>query len=147
MQLYSMLIDGQSVQSSNTLEVINPATGRPFAVCSKGDATHVDNAVDAARQAFPEWSRTSNEERKKLCHRLGELLKLNMPEFMELVSKESGKPINGLNGVGSGVEVGDAIAWTHATADLELPMELIQDDEDARIKVHHKPLGVTNRSA
>ena len=142
MQLYPMLIDGQSVQSSDTLEVINPATGRPFAVCSKGGAAHVDNAVDAARRAFPEWSRTSSEERKKLCHRLGELLELNMPEFMELVSKESGKPMNGLNGVGSGMEVGGAIAWTHATADLELPMELIQDDEDARVEVHRKPLGV-----
>ena len=65
-----------------------------------------------------------------------------MPEFMELVSKESGKPMNGLNGVGSGMEVGGAIAWTHATADLELPMELIQDDEDARVEVHRKPLGV-----
>ena len=72
MQLYPMLVDGQSVQSSDTLEVINPATGRPFAVCSKGGAAHVDNAVGAARRAFPEWSRTSSEERKKLCHRLGE---------------------------------------------------------------------------
>jgi len=65
-----------------------------------------------------------------------------MPELMELVTKESGKPLGGLNGIGSGMEVGGAIAWTHATADLELPVEVIQDNDDARVEVHRKPLGV-----
>lgn len=40
------------------------------------------------------------------------------------------------------MEVGGAIAWTRATADLTLPIELIQDNDQARIEVHRKPLGV-----
>src|SRR5581483_3502881 len=40
------------------------------------------------------------------------------------------------------MEVGGAIAWTHATADLDLPIELIQDNEEARVEVHRNPLGV-----
>ena len=44
--------------------------------------------------------------------------------------------------MGAGMEVGGAIAWTHATADLTLPVEIIQDNEEARIEVYRKPLGV-----
>jgi acyl-CoA reductase-like NAD-dependent aldehyde dehydrogenase len=38
--------------------------------------------------------------------------------------------------------VGGAIAWTHVTADLSLPVEVIQDDDIARVEVHRRPLGV-----
>ncbi|HJW54165.1 MAG TPA: aldehyde dehydrogenase family protein, partial [Burkholderiaceae bacterium] len=55
---------------------------------------------------------------------------------------ESGKPMAGLNGVGAGMEVGGAIAWTQFTASLSLPVEVIQDNAEARIEVHRKPLGV-----
>ena len=65
-----------------------------------------------------------------------------MPELMELLTRETGKPLNGLSGIGAGMEVGGAIAWTHVTADLDLPVEVIQDNETARVEVHRKPLGV-----
>jgi acyl-CoA reductase-like NAD-dependent aldehyde dehydrogenase len=75
-------------------------------------------------------------------HAIGGLLEANMPELMTLVTKETGKPLGGLNGVGAGMEVGGSIAWTHVTADLTLPVEVIQDNADARVEVHRKPLGV-----
>ena len=65
-----------------------------------------------------------------------------MPALMELVTRETGKPLAGLNGVGAGMEVGGAIAWARATAALELPVETVQDDAVARVEVHRKPLGV-----
>jgi acyl-CoA reductase-like NAD-dependent aldehyde dehydrogenase len=65
-----------------------------------------------------------------------------MPELMELVTRETGKPLRGLNGVGAGMELGGAIAWTHVTADIDLEPEVIQDNEQARVEVHRKPLGV-----
>jgi acyl-CoA reductase-like NAD-dependent aldehyde dehydrogenase len=40
------------------------------------------------------------------------------------------------------MEVGGAVAWTRVTAELELPVEVLQDDAQARIEVHRKPLGV-----
>jgi acyl-CoA reductase-like NAD-dependent aldehyde dehydrogenase len=65
-----------------------------------------------------------------------------MPALMDLVTRETGKPLAGLNGVGAGMEVGGAIAWARATAALELPVETVQDDAVARVEVHRKPLGV-----
>lgn len=137
-----MIIDGKRVSARSTFSVINPATGAAFADVAAGDISHLEAAVAAARNAFPTWSGTADTERQRLLHAIGDALQTNMPALMELVTRESGKPLKGLNGVGAGMEVGGAIAWTHATADLTLPVEIIQDNEEARIEVHRKPLGV-----
>lgn len=142
MKNYSMIIGGKPVSTDSTFPVINPATGEAFAQVAAGDTSHVDDAVVAARAAFPAWRSMPDAERQRLMHAIGAALETNMPELMELVTKENGKPLNGLNGVGSGMEVGGAIAWTHVTADLQLPVEVIQDNDEARIEVHRKPLGV-----
>lgn len=142
MEKYSMIIGGQAVQAAASFAVINPATGDAFARVPAGTVANLDAAVAAARAAFPAWSRTPDAERQRLVHALAGLLEANMPALMELVTKETGKPLGGLNGVGAGMEVGGAIAWTHVTADLALPVEIIQDNAEARIEVHRKPLGV-----
>ncbi len=142
MDQYNLIINGLSVQTEATFDVINPATGAPFAQCYMGNAIVVDQAVAAAKAAFPAWSGLDSSERKAKIHALGDLLEANMPELMELVTKESGKPLNGLNSVGSGMELGGSIAWTHYNAELELPIDVIQDDDTCRVEVHRKPLGV-----
>jgi acyl-CoA reductase-like NAD-dependent aldehyde dehydrogenase len=137
-----MVIDGNAVASDNSFAVINPATGATFASVAAGDLSHLDAAIAAARAAFSSWSHGADEDRQAQLHAIGDALEKNMTVLMELVTKETGKPLKGLNGVGAAMEIGGAIAWTHATADLTLPVELIQDNEDARIEVHRKPLGV-----
>ncbi len=142
MKEYPMYIGGKAVSTDHTFEVINPATSEPFARCSAGTAEHVDLAVQAAQEAFISWGKKSDDERRAGCMALADALEANMKELMELVTMESGKPFEGLNGVGSGMEVGGSIGWTRATASFELPVELIQDNDEARIEVHRKPLGV-----
>lgn len=142
METFAMTIGGQPVQAARRFAVINPASGKAFAEVPAGDTTHLEAAVAAARAAFPAWSRMADSERRVLVHALAGVLESHMPELMLLVTKETGKPLGGLNGVGAGMEVGGAIAWTHVTADLELPVEIIQDNAEARIEVHRKPLGV-----
>ena len=138
----SMLINGRPVRAEQSFEVINPATGAAFASCQQGDASHVDQAVAAARAAFPAWSSLPDSARQQQLRELAAALEAHMPEFMELLTRESGKPLGGLNGIGSGMEVGGTIAWINATADLELTVDTLQDDAEARIEVHRRPLGV-----
>jgi acyl-CoA reductase-like NAD-dependent aldehyde dehydrogenase len=142
MKTYPMYIGGQPVETGKTIAVINPALGEPFAAVHEAQAGHVDAAVAAARAAFPAWAATPDAERSRLLHALGAALEANMPELMELITCETGKPLQGLNNVGAGMELGGAIAWAHVTADLALEPELIQDNEQARVEVHRKPLGV-----
>ena len=142
MQEFSMYIGGEFVTANETFDVLDPATGEPFARCARGGVEHVDQAVAAARRAFPVWSGLDDGERQRLCLSLADILKDHMPELMELLTRESGKPMGGLNNIGSGMEVGGSIAWTQATAGLSLPVEVIQDNDQARVEVHRKPIGV-----
>jgi acyl-CoA reductase-like NAD-dependent aldehyde dehydrogenase len=142
MAIFPMIIDGQKVTTAETVGVINPANGEHFAQVPLGTPQHVDDAVAAARAAFPAWSALSHGERKAKLHELAAALEANMPELMTLLTQETGKPMNGYSGIGSGMEVGGSMAWMQVTAETELPVEVIQDDEVARVEVHHKPMGV-----
>lgn len=137
-----MIINGEARESEQQVDVLNPATEEVLAHCHFSSVNDLDDAVAAARAAFPAWSAVSEEDRKAKLMELASVMEANMPELMELVTKESGKPMGGLNGIGSGMEVGGAIAWTQVTASLDLPVEVIQDNDEARIEVHRKPLGV-----
>lgn len=137
-----MIINGEKVTTQDMVSVTNPATGDSFAQIPLGTPQHVDDAVIAARAAFPAWSALSHEERKAKLHQLASALEANMPELMGLITQETGKPMNGFSGIGSGMEVGGSIAWMQVTAETDLPVEVIQDDELARVEVHHKPIGV-----
>ena len=142
MAKFPMIINGQPVMTQETVGVINPATGEIFAEVPAGTPQHVEDAVKAARAAFPAWSALSHVERKKKLHELAGAIEANMPELMQLLTQETGKPMGGYGGVGSGMEVGGSMAWMQATAETELPVEVIQDDATARVEVHHKPIGV-----
>lgn len=142
MNKFKMTINGQQNQSEQYFDVINPATGEAFAQCQNGDVETLNRAVKAAHDAFPSWSQTTSDHRKAKMHELAGLLEKNMPELMALITQETGKPMGGLNNVGSGMEVGGSIAWTQATAEIELAVDIVQDNHDGRVEVHRKPLGV-----
>jgi len=126
MAKFPMIINGQPVMTQKTVGVINPATGEVFAEVPVGTPQHVEDAVKAARAAFPAWSALSHAERKKKLHELAGAIEANMPELMQLLTQETGKPMGGYGGVGSGMEVGGSMAWMQATAETELPVEVIQ---------------------
>jgi len=142
MNKFTMIINGQQSQSTQYCDVINPATGEAFAQYQQGSVDDLNQAVASAKTAFKSWSQTSSAERKEKMLALASALEANMPELMALITQETGKPMAGLNNVGSGMEVGGSIAWTQMTAELELAVDVVQDNDDARIEVHRKPLGV-----
>ena len=74
------------------LDVINPATEKPFAKIALGDAADVDFAVKAAKAAFDSYSNTTIAERKALMQRIiEEYLKRN-EEMAHAITEEMGAP-------------------------------------------------------
>lgn len=142
MSVYHLLIDGEAVTVQDSFPVLNPATEEIIAQCPRATGEHLDQAVAAARCAFPSWSLTTDSERSHLIHAVGDALEAHSDELAKLLTLEQGKPMGGFAGLGSGFEMGGVVAWCHATADLELPVDVIQDNDEARIEVHRKPLGV-----
>ncbi len=138
-QAYPLIIDGKTVPTDKHLDVINPADGRVFALCPAGTSADLDRAVEAARRAFPGWAATPDADRKAAVNRLADIIEANIGELAELITREQGKPMAGL---GSQWEVGGAAAWTRFTAALDLPVEIIQDDDKGRVALYRKPIGV-----
>ncbi|KLV10562.1 aldehyde dehydrogenase [Photobacterium ganghwense] len=142
MRNFSMTINGEQVSAAESLSVINPATEEAFARCALGSREHVELAVQAASRAFKPWSALEDSVRVDKINALASLLEANMAELTQLVTQETGKPVNGLNGIGSIMEVGASVAWTQYTGSLSLSNEIIEDSEIAKVEVVRQPLGV-----
>jgi acyl-CoA reductase-like NAD-dependent aldehyde dehydrogenase len=139
---YSMLINGKSVGAEGSIEVVNPATEAAIATVPDASLAQLDDAVAAARRALPGWSAHSMDERRALILKIADRLEENIGELAQLLSEEQGKPIEGFAGLGAMFELGGSLAWIRYTASLDLPVEVIQDNDEARIEVHRKPVGV-----
>ncbi|PCJ38630.1 MAG: aldehyde dehydrogenase [Alphaproteobacteria bacterium] len=136
---YNLYINGAPVATETHMDIFNPATGDLLGRCPVATRAQLDAAVDAAANAFKSWSKVSDADRKAACHGIGQLLEEKAEELAKLLTEEQGKP---LNGVGSRFELGGCQGWTHYTADLELPVQVIQDNEEGRVELHRKPIGV-----
>lgn len=139
MSEYHMTIDGRAVDGSGTFDVINPADETVVAACPNGTVELLDQAVAAARKAFPAWAALPDSERVAKLNEIADRIEASQEDLARLITMEQGKS---LNRVGSMFEVGGAAAWTRVTAGLDLPVEVIQDDEKGRIEIHRRPVGV-----
>jgi acyl-CoA reductase-like NAD-dependent aldehyde dehydrogenase len=77
---------------AGTVTVVEPATGRPFAAVSQLDAAQASAAVDAARDAFPGWSRLSFHERGRLLLRAREVILRRAGDIAASIERVQGKP-------------------------------------------------------
>lgn len=75
------------------LENFEPATATTFAEIPRSDRADVDAAVAAARRAFPEWSRTSAEQRSRILLKVADAIEERSDELAALESRDNGKPV------------------------------------------------------
>ena len=70
-----LLIGGEEVRTGDTFEAVMPhEKDHVLADVHKGGPEHVEQAIDAAREAWHDWSRTPWEERAAVLLRAAELL-------------------------------------------------------------------------
>ena len=96
MQRSEVYINGNWVSTSGKgqIDVINPATEELIGSVPVGDANDVNDAVAAARAAFPSWSQSTVEERQGYLNALSASIAERTDEIAELISSEVGTPIN-----------------------------------------------------
>ncbi|MBB6222854.1 aldehyde dehydrogenase family protein [Rhizobium leguminosarum] len=139
MKQSTLLIGGETVATAQHAPVTNPSNGEIVGYMPLAGQDDLDRAVAAAAAAFKSWSQTSNEQRAGACRAIAEKISEHAEELAQLLTREQGKPLNGL---GSRFEIGGALAWTRHTAELDLPVEILQDDNEGRVELHRKPIGV-----
>ena len=85
-------INGEMVtDSSKTQPVFNPSTGEVSKQVVLGGAKSIDEAVAAAKAAFPEWRKTPPLKRARIMFKFKELLEQNADEICRLIGEEHGK--------------------------------------------------------
>jgi aminomuconate-semialdehyde/2-hydroxymuconate-6-semialdehyde dehydrogenase len=89
-------INGEFVppRSGAYFDDVNPATAEVIAAIPDSDEGDVDDAVRAAKAAFPAWSRTAAAERSNLLLKLAELIEKNLDELARTESIDNGKTIS-----------------------------------------------------
>ncbi|WP_433714160.1 aldehyde dehydrogenase family protein [Nocardia sp. CA-084685] len=90
-----LFIDGKwrNSASGRHSDVVDPSTGRVIGTVAEADRGDVDDAVAAARAAFPEWAGRSARERARILLRIAELVRENADELVRLESLDVGKPV------------------------------------------------------
>jgi aminomuconate-semialdehyde/2-hydroxymuconate-6-semialdehyde dehydrogenase len=79
--------------TGNYIDNINPATGSLFSYVPDSNEQDIQLAVDAAKHAFIQWSRTSAEERFLILNRIASLIDANADELALAETTDNGKPL------------------------------------------------------
>ena len=136
---FGMMIGGRKTAARETFAVFNPATGALVGNAPNASLADLDDAVTAAQDAFPSWSRMPDADRQAACSALAGKLGEHAEDIARLLTLEQGKPLGGL---GSRWELGGSQAWAGYTASLSMPVKVLQDDNTGRVELHRKPIGV-----
>jgi 1-pyrroline dehydrogenase len=88
-------IGGEWVESAGgeTMEVLNPATGETIAEVPASTAEDADRAVQAAKEALPEWLESTPRDRCEMLLQLADVLEENAEELAAIESRNVGKPL------------------------------------------------------
>jgi betaine-aldehyde dehydrogenase len=78
--------------SGETLDIINPATGKTYATSPISNAKDIDTAYKAADKAFESWSQTTPAERQLALFRIADALEARIEEMADVESLDTGKP-------------------------------------------------------
>ncbi len=79
-------------KSTETIDVINPATEEVLETIAAGGVSDVNDAVEAAKAAFVTFSQTTKDERIALLEKIIEVYKTRIGDIAEVVTAEMGAP-------------------------------------------------------
>ncbi len=83
----------QASASGATSEIINPVTGTAYMTAPVSNATDVDQAVNAAANAFEGWRDSTPSERQRALLKIADAFESRADELIAIESENTGKPI------------------------------------------------------
>jgi len=129
-----------SPRSGEFFDDINPATAEVIARIPDSDERDVDDAVRAAKAAFPAWSQKTAAERSNLLLKLADLIERDLDELARIESIDNGKTLS----LAKRLDIPRAVANFRffATAILHQSSDAHMTDAAALNYTLRQPLGV-----
>ena len=107
----AMIINGKDVFADEKFEDRTPIdTDVVLAIMQKGNEKHAEQAMAAARKAFPGWSHTPWQERIKLLRKAADLIDERLTDLGAVMAMEVGK--NRMESMGDVAETADLIRYS-----------------------------------
>ncbi|WP_408009239.1 NAD-dependent succinate-semialdehyde dehydrogenase [Pseudalkalibacillus sp. A8] len=133
-------INGEKLSISETIDVLNPATGEVIDQVPNGGEEETKLAINAAYRAFKPWKRLTPSQRETYLLKWAENLLDNKEELSEILTEEQGKPLSESRGEIEGSA--QFIKW-YAEEGKRIYGEVISgSSENQRITVLKQPVGV-----
>ncbi|GAB6936123.1 CoA-acylating methylmalonate-semialdehyde dehydrogenase [Calditerricola yamamurae] len=127
-------------QAPATQPVVNPATEAVLAHVPLATKDDVDRAVEAAKEAFPAWSRTPVPKRARILFRFQQLLVEHWDELARLITLENGKTLKEAHGeVQRGLE---CVEFAAGAPTLMMGRQLPDIATEMESGLYRYPLGV-----
>jgi len=135
------LIGGEWVESAEAQDDINPSDVKDVVGSyARADRALTEQAIAAAKAAFPAWSRSTPQQRFDLLDAVGDEILKRRQELGELLSREEGKPL--ADGIGEAGRAGQIFKFFAGEA-LRLAGERVPSVRPGvEIDVTREPLGV-----
>lgn len=134
-------IDGKftNVTTTHAIDVISPVDGTLLSAVPMSSSRDLDVAVEAAKKAFPAWSKTPIKERVQVFFRYKTLLEKHLEELAKLCSEENGKTYGE-----SVAEIEKCIELTEFATSLPqlITGEILEVSKGVECRTEHVPLGV-----
>jgi len=125
--------------SGKTYPVFNPATAEVVTRLPLGDQTDVDKAVEAARKAFPIWSKKPQAERSQIGMKIAALIRENAGEFGQIDTLDHGSPTK--TAAFTPIVTADRFEWAAYNA-RSLMGHTIPSSPDELVYLQREPVGV-----
>ncbi|AIZ35503.1 CoA-acylating methylmalonate-semialdehyde dehydrogenase [Pseudomonas parafulva] len=94
MSIVQHLINGELVsKGGRTADVFNPSTGQATRKVELASRATIQDAIDAAKAAFPAWRNTPPAKRAQVMFRFKQLLEQNEARISQMISEEHGKTL------------------------------------------------------
>jgi acyl-CoA reductase-like NAD-dependent aldehyde dehydrogenase len=142
MEQYRMWIAGKWVdaESGKTYPVFNPATGVEIAQLPLGGKAEVNMAVEAAKKAFPAWSKKSQDERSQIMGKIAVAIRKNAEELGRLELIDHGFPIKMASNVG--FNAASSFEWVAQATGALLTGDSIPVAPNIQAFTKREPVGV-----
>ena len=135
-------IDGEWVDadSSETVNVVNPANGETIGTMPNAGATETRRAIEAADAAWPAWRKYTAKERSAVIRAWHALILANADDLAMLMTLEQGKPL--AEAKGEIVYASWFVEWFAEEGKRAYGDVIPQTIADRRIVVIKEPVGV-----
>ncbi|WP_428909134.1 aldehyde dehydrogenase family protein [Niallia sp. Krafla_26] len=144
-EVYSNYINGEWKESihKRTFENINPADVEDVVgLFQASNEQDVKEAIEAAKAAFPQWSKVSPSKRAAILNKAADILEQNAENYAEELTREEGKPVT--DSKNEVLRSAQTLRFYAVEGQTFTGETFPNDDPNMKVSTEREPLGVVS---